>query len=151
MTTTVDDDSAKGLAAMTLATLSRTRAPLIIPKSPARSRVLAATAELQRAVDQLFEEAKAQAREKAKRDEENERKAQARLARAATKEYRVEVSKRWLEELASDALDALNAQANQAQANGQRAFANQLSDRIDHLIADLQRLGLMERPKGSKS
>jgi hypothetical protein len=65
---------------MSLATI--TRAPLIIPKSPARSRVLAATAELQRAVDQLFEEAKEQAREKAKRDEETERKAQSHAARA---------------------------------------------------------------------
>jgi hypothetical protein len=137
---------------MSLATI--TRAPLIIPKSPARSRVLAAANELQRAVDQLFEEAKQEAREKAKRDEENDRRAQAHLAktkaRAATTRYRIEVSKKWLEELASDALTALNAQADQAQANGQRAFANQLGDRVNHLIADLQRLGLMERPNGGK-
>jgi hypothetical protein len=138
---------------MSLATI--TRAPLIIPKSPARARVSAAAAELQRAVDQLYEEAKAEAREKARRDEENDRKAEARIARtharAATKEYRVEVSKRWLEELATDAMDAMQAQMTAANANGQRAFVGQLSDRIDHLIADLQKLGLMERPKGSKS
>jgi hypothetical protein len=140
---------------MSLATLPRSRAPLIVPKSPARSRVAAAAAELQRAVDQLFEEAKTEAREKARRDEENDAKARAHVARAkarlVTKEYRIEISRKWLEEFASDALDALNAQANQAQANGQRAFADQLYDRINYLIADLQKLGLMERPKGSPS
>jgi hypothetical protein len=140
---------------MSLATLPRTRAPLIIPKSPARSRVAAAAAELQRAVDQLFEEGKEQAREKAKRDEENDRKVQARLAkvkaRLATKEYRVEISRKWLEEFATDALDAMSEQTNVARASGKNALANQLSNRIDHLIADLQRLGLMERPNGGKS
>jgi DNA repair exonuclease SbcCD ATPase subunit len=140
---------------MSLATLPRTRAPLIIPKSPARSRVAAAAAELQRAVDQLFEEGKEQAREKAKRDEENDRKVQARLAkvkaRLATKEYRVEISRKWLEEFATDALDAMSEQAKQAQSIGRNALANQLSNRIDHLVADLQRLGLMERPNGGKS
>jgi hypothetical protein len=139
---------------MTLATL-RSPPPLIIAPSPARKRVAAAAAALQREIDGLFEEAKQEAREKAKRDEESDRRAQAHLAkvraRLATKEYRVEVSKKWLEEFASDALDALNAQANQAQANGQRAFVSQLSDRINHLIADLQRLGIMERPNGGKS
>ena len=138
---------------MTLATVSR--APLVIPKSPARSRVLAATAELQRAVDQLFEEAKQEARARAKRDEENERKAQAHLAkvgaRLATKEYRLEVSKKWLEQLASDAIDAMQAQMAMADANGQRAFGGQLYDRVNRLIADLQRLGVMERPKENKS
>jgi hypothetical protein len=138
---------------MSLATL--TRAPLIIPKSPARSRVLAAATELQRAVDQLFEEAKAEARERAKRDEENDRKAQAHIARAkarmATREYRIEVSKKWLEEFAQDALDVMGEQAAAARSNGRNALANQLSDRIDHLIADLQRLGLMERPNGGKN
>jgi hypothetical protein len=96
---------------MSLATI--TRAPLIVPRSPARSRVLAAANELQRAVDQLFEEAKAEAREKAKRDEENDRKAEAHVARArarlATTEYRLTVSKRWLEEFATDALDAMRS------------------------------------------
>jgi hypothetical protein len=138
---------------MTLATLNR--APLVIAPSPARKRVAAAAAELQHAVDQLFEEAKEQARERARRDEENDRKVQARIARtharAVTKEYRVEVSKRWVEELATDALDAMQAQMTVANANGQRAFAGQLYDRINHLIADLQRLGLMERPNGGKS
>lgn len=137
---------------MSLATISR--APLVIPKSPARARVSAA-AELQRAVDQLYEEAKEQARERARRDAENEAKAQAHLARAktrlATREYRVEVSQKWLEEFASDALDAMHAQMAASNANGQRAFVGQLSDRIDHLIADLQRLGLVARPNGGKS
>jgi hypothetical protein len=138
---------------MTLATLPRTRAPLIIPKSPARDRVAAAAAALQHAVDALYEEAKAEARERAKRDEETDAKARAHVARvkarAATKEYRVEVSKKWLEEFASDALDAMHAQLAAAKANGHRAFVGQLSDRIDHLISDLQKLGVMERPKGS--
>jgi hypothetical protein len=140
---------------MSLATLPRARAPVIVPRSPARSRVLAAANELQRAVDQLFEEAKQEAREKAKRDEENDRKVQARIARThartVTKEYRVEVSKRWLEALATDALDAMQAQMAAANANGQRAFTGQLYDRINHLIADLQKLGLIERPNGGKS
>jgi hypothetical protein len=140
---------------MSLATLPRSRAPLIVPKSPARSRVLAAANELQRAVDQLFEEAKQEARERARRAEENDRKVQARIARtharAVTKEYRVEVSKRWVEELATDALDAMQAQMTVANANGQRAFAGQLYDRINHLIADLQKLGLIERPNGGES
>jgi hypothetical protein len=138
---------------MSLATI--TRAPLIVPKSPARSRVLAAAAELQRAVDQLFEEAREQARERAKRDEENERAAQARVARAkarlVTKEYRIEISRKWLEEFAQDALDVMGEQAATARSNGRNALANQLSDRIDHLVADLQRLGVMERPKEVKS
>ena len=59
---------------MTLATL-RSPPPLIIQPSAARSRVAAAAAELQRAIDQLFEEAKEQARERARRDAENEAKA----------------------------------------------------------------------------
>jgi hypothetical protein len=138
---------------MTLATIHR--APLIVPKSPARERVAAAANALQREIDGLYEEAKAEARERAKRDAEVDRLAQARLAkvqaRAVTREYRVEVSKKWLEEFASDALDAMHAQMTVATANGKRAFVGQLSDRIDHLIADLQKLGLMERPKGSKS
>jgi hypothetical protein len=140
---------------MSLATLPRSRAPLIVPKSPARSRVLAAANELQRAVDQLFEEAKQEAREKAKRDEENDRRVQAHLAktkaRLATKGYRIEISKKWLEEFATDALDAMSEQAKQAQSIGRNALANQLSNRIDHLVADLQRLGVMERPKEVKS
>jgi DNA repair exonuclease SbcCD ATPase subunit len=140
---------------MSLATLPRARAPVIVPRSPARSRVLAAANELRRAVDQLFEEAKQEAREKAKRDEENDRKAEAHVARArarlATKEYRIEVSKKWLEELAQTALDALGEQADAAKSIGRNALANQLSNRIDHLIADLQRLGLMERPKENKT
>jgi hypothetical protein len=138
---------------MTLATLPRV--PLIVPRSPARERVAAAANALQREIDGLYAKAREQARERAKRDEENERAAQSRVARAkarlATKEYRVEVSKRWLEELATDAIDAMHAQMTVANANGQRAFVGQLSDRIDHLIADLQKLGLMERPKVSKS
>jgi hypothetical protein len=100
---------------MTLATLPRTRAPLIIPKSPARDRVAAAAAALQHAVDALFEEAKEQARERARRDAETDRAAQARVARAkarlATKEYRIEISRKWLEEFAQDALDVMGEQA----------------------------------------
>jgi hypothetical protein len=138
---------------MTLATI--VRAPLVIAPSPARDRVAEAARRLSDAVAALYEEAKEEARARAKRDEENDRKAQAHIARAraraATKEYRIEVNKKWLETLAQDALDALNAQANQATANGQRAYANQLSDRINFLIVDLQRLGLMERPNGEKS
>jgi hypothetical protein len=138
---------------MTLATVSR--APLVIAPSAARQRVAAAAAALQHAVDALFEEAKEQARERRARDEENDRKAQAHIARAkaraATRDLRIEVSKKWLEEFATDALDALAEQSKQAQANGQRALAGQLSDRVDHLIADLQKLGLMERPNGGKT
>jgi hypothetical protein len=136
---------------MSLATLPRTRAPLITPKSPARERVAAAAAALQREIDGLYAEAREQAREKAKRDEENDRKVQARVARAkarlATKEYRIEISRKWLEEFAQDALDVMGEQAAAARSNGRNALANQLSDRIDHLVADLQRLGVMERPK----
>jgi DNA repair exonuclease SbcCD ATPase subunit len=138
---------------MSLATISR--APLFVPKSPARERVAAAANALQHAIDALYEEAKQEAREKAKRDEENDRRVQAHLAkteaRLATKGYRIEISKKWLEEFATDALDAMSEQAKQAQSVGRNALANQLSDRIDHLIADLQRLGLMERPNGGKS
>jgi hypothetical protein len=134
---------------VTLATISRP--PVIVPRSPARARVAAAAAELQRAVDQLYEEAKAEAREKARRDAETDRAAQARVARAkarlATKEYRIEISRKWLEEFAQDALDVMGEQAAAARSNGRNALANQLSDRIDHLVADLQRLGVMERPK----
>jgi hypothetical protein len=137
---------------MSLATL--TRAPLIIPKSPARERVAAAAAALQHAIDALYEEAKAEAREKARRDAETDRAAQARVARAkarlATKEYRIEISRKWLEEFAQDALDVMGEQAAAARSNGRNALANQLSDRIDHLVADLQRLGLIERPNGGK-
>jgi hypothetical protein len=138
---------------MTLATISR--APLIIPRSPARDRVARAAAELQRSIDQLYEEARQEARERAKRDEEIDRRARAHVAKVgamrATRGYRIEVSKRWLEELATDAIDAMQAQMAMGDANGQRAFAGQLYDRINHLIADLQRLGLMERPKEVKS
>jgi hypothetical protein len=138
---------------MSLATI--TRAPLIIPKSPARERVAAAANALQREIDGLYAEAKEQARLRAKRDEENDRRAQAHLAkvkaRAATAEYRVAVSKKWLEELAQTALDALGEQADAAKSIGRNAFANQLCDRINVLIADLQRLGIMERPKENKS
>jgi hypothetical protein len=138
---------------MTLATLQR--APLIIPKSPARERVAAAANALQREIDGLYEEAKQEARERAKRDAESDRRVQAHLAKAkarlATKEYRLEISKKWLEEFATDALDAMSEQAKQAQSIGRNALANQLSNRIDRLVADLQRLGLMERPNGGKS
>jgi hypothetical protein len=110
---------------MSLATISR--APLIVPRSPARSRVLAATAELQRAVDQLFEEAKAEAREKAKRDEENDRRVQAHLARARARavirENRVEVSKKWFNNL----VEEVRAIEQAADAAGALGVANQLS------------------------
>jgi len=138
---------------MTLATISR--APLIIPRSPARDRVARAAAELQRSIDQLYEEARQEARERAKRDEEIDRRARAHVAKVgamrATRGYRIEVSKRWLEELATDAIDAMSEQTNVARASGKNGSANQLSDRINVLIADLQRLGVMERPNGGKS
>ena len=127
---------------MSLATI--TRAPLIVPRSPARSRVLAAANELQRAVDQLFEEAKAEAREKAKRDEENDRKAEAHVARArarlATREYRVEVPARWFWSFTADAIDAMRDLAAEARKQGQNGPANALDARIEAACAELERI-----------
>jgi hypothetical protein len=57
----------------------------------------------------------------------------------------IDVNKAWLERFATDALDALTVQANVASASGQRAFADQLSDRINGYCADLRKLGLMKR------
>jgi hypothetical protein len=45
----------------------------------------------------------------------------------------------------------MSEQTNVARASGKNGSANQLSDRINVLIADLQRLGVMERPNGGKS
>jgi vacuolar-type H+-ATPase subunit E/Vma4 len=112
---------------MSLAILPRTRAPLIVPRSPARSRILAAANELQRAIDQLFEEAKEQAREKARRDEEQDRLAQTHLARARARavirENRVEVSKKVFNNL----VEEVRAIEQAADAAGALGVANQLS------------------------
>jgi vacuolar-type H+-ATPase subunit E/Vma4 len=111
---------------MTLATL-RSPPPLIIAPSPARERVAAATNELRRAVDGLYEEAKAEARERAKRDEEVDRRAQAHLARvkarAVIREHRVEVSKKWFNNLTEEIRTIEQA----ADAAGALGVANQLS------------------------
>jgi hypothetical protein len=132
---------------MTLATISR--APLIIPKSSARDRLTAAANALQRAIDDVYEEAKEQAREKARRQEEMERRARAYQIKAEARRSipRIEVSKAWLERFATDALDAMRIQMAVARSEGQRAFTDQMYDRINSYCAELVKLGLMERAK----
>jgi hypothetical protein len=127
---------------MTLATVSR--APLAIPRSPARERVAAAATELQRAVDDLYAEARKQAAERARRDEEMDRKAQARLhlaaARLATKELRVEVPTKFFWDFCAEGLDALRELAAEARQRGQQMRAQGIDARVDGICAELERI-----------
>jgi hypothetical protein len=130
---------------MTLATLPRS---LVIPRSPARSRVAAAAAELQRAIDQLFEEAKEQARERARRDAENEAKAQAHVAnakaRAATANLRIEVDRKWFWSFCNEMLDTLRAVSADAKRRGEQGDARMIERVIDDACTQLEKIQAKE-------
>jgi hypothetical protein len=125
---------------MTLATVSR--APPVIAPSPARKRVAAAAAELQRAVDQLFEEAKDQARERARRAEESDAKARAHIARAkaraATRGYRLEVDRKWFWSFNNETMDLLRAVAADAKKRGETSDARMVERHIDSMCDQLE-------------
>jgi hypothetical protein len=126
---------------MTLATL---RSPLIIQPSPARSRVAAAAAELQRAIDQLFEEAKEQARERARRAEESDAKARAHIARAqarqATRGLRIEIDRKMFWSLTGDLVETLRQCAVDARQRGATGDACVIERVIDGACEQLERI-----------
>jgi hypothetical protein len=130
---------------MTLAILPRSRAtPFRLPPSPARAKVVAAAAELQHAIDDLYAEARAQAAERERAHRENDAKAKRATlraeTRAATRELRIEVDAKWFWSFVNDALDCMKDLAGEARKQSQNMAAGALELRIDAACKELDRI-----------
>jgi len=126
---------------MTLATLSRS--PPFRP-SPARARVAQAAAQLQAAIDALYEEDKARARERERARQESDAKAK-RLtlmaeAREATRGLRVEVPTKFFWDFSAEALDAMRELAAAARRNGEQMRAQAIEARVDGFCGELDKI-----------
>lgn len=130
---------------MTLATLPRST-PL--PPSPARAKVAAAAAALQRAIDELYAEDRERAAQRERARAENDAKAAKFLrlakARQATRAMRVEVPAKFFWDFAAEALDALRELASEAKQHGQQMRAQAIESRIDAACEQLDKIQQQE-------
>ena len=126
---------------MTLATLPRSTS---LPPSPARAKVAAAAAQLQRAIDQLYAEDRERDAQRERARAESDRKAKRFVlmaeARRATRELRVEVPAKFFWDFAAEALDALHELAREAKQHGQQMRAQAIESRIDAACVQLDRI-----------
>ena len=126
---------------MTLATLPR--APSL-PPSPARAKVTAAAAALQRAIDDLYAEDRERAAQRERARAENDAKAARFLrlakARQATRELRIEVDRRWFWDFAGEAVHLLGEFASEANKRGERTRADAINSRVDAFCAALNKI-----------
>jgi hypothetical protein len=110
----------------------------LIPPSSGRSRVQAAAAHLQSALDELRLAAIEQAAQDARRADRLARDETARAAlvrsRAALDGFMVRIDRRWLEKFGA----ALEDAAHEAQRGGERSHARQLGDLVASLAAKLK-------------
>ena len=132
---------------MTLATLPRST----FRPSPGRARVAVAAAELQHAIDALYEEdrEKARQRERARMETaaKTERLVRLGQARAATRALRIEVDRKWFWDFAAEALDTMREAASDARRHGEQMRAQAIESRIDAACTQLDKIQQREANK----
>jgi hypothetical protein len=126
---------------MSLVALTRSPSP---PRTPARARLVDAATELRRAIGDLEREDRERAAQRARANEETDRKVKARIAkakaRAATREYRIEVPAKFFWDFSATALDAMHELAKEARNQGQIGIANSWANRADEIATALEKL-----------
>jgi hypothetical protein len=129
---------------MTLATISR--APL--PRSPGRLKVAEAARLLQQALDALYEEDRARAEARARRDEEMDARAKTHVDRARVRalkqQHMLSVDRKWFWDSHNETLDLLRAIAADARKRGEQGDARMIERHIGDMCAELEKIQAKE-------
>jgi hypothetical protein len=133
---------------MTLATIPRSSSPVRLPISPGRQKAREAARLLQQALDALYEEDRARAEARARRDAEVDAKAKTHVDRARLRalkqQHMLSVDRKWFWDSHNETLDLLRAIAADAQKRGETSDARMVERHIDGMCTALEKIQAKE-------